>query len=239
MSKTTRINLWSCPRNVSTAMMYSWAQRPDTVIFDEPLYAHFLINTGIEHPGKTATLASQNNDGETVVTEILLGKIEKPVAFFKQMTHHLVALDWQFMLGMQNLIFIREPAYILNSYTKVITEPTMLDIGVKKQKELYEYLSTNDKPPLLVDSHKFLRNPKQQLSKICAHFDIPFYQEMLEWKAGPRPEDGSWAKYWYSNVHQSTGFKPFVEKEILLPKHLQSLNDEATFYYKQLLDKAI
>jgi len=36
-----RINLWSSPRNVSTALMYSFAQRLDTTVVDEPLYAYY------------------------------------------------------------------------------------------------------------------------------------------------------------------------------------------------------
>ena len=34
-----RIALWSGPRNVSTALMYSFRQRPDTTVIDEPLYS--------------------------------------------------------------------------------------------------------------------------------------------------------------------------------------------------------
>ena len=40
------ISLWSGPRNVSTALMYSFAQRSDTQVIDEPLYAHYLQHTG-------------------------------------------------------------------------------------------------------------------------------------------------------------------------------------------------
>ena len=43
--------LWSGPRNVSTALMYSFAQRPDTRVVDEPLYGHYLRVSGAEHPG--------------------------------------------------------------------------------------------------------------------------------------------------------------------------------------------
>ena len=35
-----RLNVWSGPRNVSTALMYSFAQRSDTRVVDEPLYAY-------------------------------------------------------------------------------------------------------------------------------------------------------------------------------------------------------
>jgi hypothetical protein len=63
---TTRICLWSSPRNISTAMMYSFSQRPDTIVFDEPLYAHYLRATGVVHPGQEDILASQENDGSKV-----------------------------------------------------------------------------------------------------------------------------------------------------------------------------
>ena len=46
-----RIAMWSGPRNISTAMMRSWGNRPDTFVCDEPLYAHYLKVTGLEHPG--------------------------------------------------------------------------------------------------------------------------------------------------------------------------------------------
>ena len=52
-------------------MMYSFAQRPDAIVFDEPLYAHYLRVTGIDHPGKEEVLASQENDGEKVVQQII------------------------------------------------------------------------------------------------------------------------------------------------------------------------
>ena len=45
---TVRINLWSGPRNVSTALMYSFAQRSDTAVVDEPLYGHYLRADGSE-----------------------------------------------------------------------------------------------------------------------------------------------------------------------------------------------
>ena len=63
---TTRINAWSSPRNISTAFMYSFAQRPDTTVVDEPLYAHYLSKTDSEagHPGTDEVLASQENDGD-------------------------------------------------------------------------------------------------------------------------------------------------------------------------------
>ena len=123
---TTRICLWSSPRNISTAMMYSFAQRPDTIAFDEPLYAHFLRVTGIDHPGKEETLQSQENDGNRVVKELMLGDFDKPVVFFKQMTHHLVDLPLEFLSQTKNILLIRDPKEVLISYSKVIVSASQL-----------------------------------------------------------------------------------------------------------------
>ena len=38
------ISLWSGPRSMSTALMYSFAQRSDTRVLDEPLYGLSLIH---------------------------------------------------------------------------------------------------------------------------------------------------------------------------------------------------
>lgn len=234
-----RINLWASPRNVSTAMMYSWAQRADTVVLDEPLYGHFLRVTDRPHPGKEETLAQMETDGEKVVQEQLLGDFPKPVAFFKQMTHHLVDLDWSFMLGMKNIIFTRNPGRILMSYAKVIAHPTIDDIGLKKQMELLQYLEENEAHYLVLDSKSFLENPKEKLEQICEHIAIPADEKMLSWEAGPRPEDGCWAKYWYGNVHRSTGFQAYQKKQIVLPRRLMPVLRESGEYYQILLDKAI
>ena len=56
------INLISSPRNISTALMYSFAQRPDCIVFDEPLYAHYLIASGAEHPGRSKMTETRQKD---------------------------------------------------------------------------------------------------------------------------------------------------------------------------------
>ena len=49
----TRVAMWSGPRNISTAMMRAWENRPDTVVVDEPFYAAYLHRTGLDHPPAT------------------------------------------------------------------------------------------------------------------------------------------------------------------------------------------
>ncbi|MBK8342361.1 MAG: hypothetical protein IPL12_02930 [Bacteroidetes bacterium] len=77
----TIINLWSGPRNISTAMMYAFSQRKDVRVFDEPLYAHYLRVTGLNHPGREEVLAAQNNDGDAVMDNFLFDNFTRPHCF--------------------------------------------------------------------------------------------------------------------------------------------------------------
>ena len=52
-----RVAMWSGPRNISTAMMRAFENRPDTVVVDEPLYAAYLARTGIDHPMRDEVIA--------------------------------------------------------------------------------------------------------------------------------------------------------------------------------------
>ncbi len=237
--QTTHICLWSSPRNISTAMMYSFAQRPDTIVFDEPLYAHYLRVTNAEHPGKEETLQSQEQDGERVVQDIILREYNQPVAFFKQMTHHLVELNEDFLLKVSNIIFIRDPKQIISSYAEVIHDVTMRDIGMEKQWTLFNLLSENNHPPVVLDSNEILKDPEKVLGSLCEALQIPFYKEMLHWQPGARKEDGVWAKYWYNNVHRSTGFEKQKTSSRELPGYLEPLYIESKKYYDQLYQHSI
>jgi len=214
--------------------MYSFAQRSDTLVIDEPLYAHYLLQSGVTHPGQSEILKSQKNDGNQVMADIL--ELNQPeIVFCKQMTHHLINLDRDFLSQTYNLIFIRDPKAIINSYNKVIPNPSIEDIGIKMQTELLTELKAKDSHYLVIDSADLLRNPEAFLRKLCISLEISLDKEMLKWEKGERREDGIWAKYWYSNVHQSTGFAPFEEKEILLSKVNQLVYEESLPYYNELI----
>ncbi len=232
------ICLWSCPRNISTALMYSFAQRTDTVVFDEPLYAHFLKVSGAKHPARKQVLQDLENDGNKVVQEVILQKSEK-LLFHKLMTHFLIGIDTEFLSEVMNIIFIRNPQKIIFSYSKVIPNPTMEDIGVKQQYELYLALEERGKTPIVLDSKYLLQNPKQLLKKLCSLLGIPFDERMLKWEKGARKEDGVWASYWYKNIHNSTGFLPYTEKEITLTNSNAELAEECLPYYEFLTAKSI
>ena len=232
------IHLWSSPRNVSTAFMYSFAQRTDTRVIDEPLYAHYLSKSQVQHPGQDEILASQEQDGDQVIKEIMsINSAE--VVFCKQMTHHLIQMDRSFLSNSLNLLFIRDPKAIINSYNKVIPNPTMEDIGIKMQAELLQELIEKKAPYWVIDSADLLKNTPTLLSKLCNKLDIPFDQNMLSWKAGPRKEDGIWAKYWYKTVHNSTEFDAYKPKTDVFPEQLVPLLKECQPHYYKIMKLSI
>ena len=192
MSTYTRICLWSGPRNISTALMYSFAQRPDTLVFDEPLYAHYLATTDADtyHPGAAEVLADQDNDGERVVQQVVLGDYDRPVLFFKHMTHHLVNLNWSFMKDTINVILTRDPVDMLPSYAKNVENPTLRDVGYADHLRLLEYLRSLGQEPPILDSVQVLINPESVLKQLCSQIGIQFYPQMLSWEAGARA--GGW-----------------------------------------------
>ncbi|MEO1436689.1 MAG: hypothetical protein AAFV80_14210 [Bacteroidota bacterium] len=235
-----RINLWSSPRNISTALMYSFANRTDCQVYDEPLYAHYLYVSGKKHPGRTEILNSQSQDGNQVVQEILLKEVpKKPVQLFKQMTHHLIQLDLAFLTEMKNVLLIRDPAEIIFSYGKVIDHIEMVDIGIAAQTELVEHLDTHNVLHGIVDAKELLLHPEKVLKQLCEQIDIPFEDNMLEWEPGARPEDGVWAPYWYANVHQSTGFQTYRKRAVVLNEAQTQLNQICQPIYAQLYKRAI
>jgi hypothetical protein len=234
-----RVCLCSGPRNMSTAFMYSWAQRPDTVVVDEPLYGFYLKHTGIWHPGREEIMAHMDCDRDRVVAQMTTGVYPKPVVFFKHMAHHMEGVDNTLMASMYNMFFIRNPRQVLASYAAVIEQPTAADVGIEKQYELYRFAVENGYKTLVLDSGQLLLNPKVVLQKICAAWDLPWYEAMLQWPSGPRPEDGIWARHWYANVHRSAGFAPQKDDDRPLLPHLEPLNRRLQPVYEKLLEVSI
>lgn len=221
--------------------MYSFAQREDTSVCDEPLYAHYLSKTAAKeyHPGADEIIRTMESDGEKVVADIILGPQPTPIAFFKQMTHHLVDLDQSFLAQTVNVMLIRHPRDMLPSYAEQVSKPTLRDVGYKLHIDLMQYLQSLGQEPPVLDSEATLRNPRGVLQRLCDRIGIPFDEAMLSWKAGARPEDGIWAKYWYASVHRSTGFQPYKPKTEPFPEHLKPLFDECMPYYVALAKEAI
>lgn len=239
--KVTRVSVWSGPRNISTALMYSFAQRSDTRVIDEPYYGYYLVNSPARtyHPGAEETIASMENDAD-VVTAQIMGEWDRPVLFLKNMTHHLVGLDWSFTEAFSNVILVRDPVDMLPSYAKEVETPSLHDTGYDTLVQLVDFLTERGhSPPPVLDSKEVLTNPEAILSTLCSQIGIEFDSAMLSWEAGARPEDGVWSKYWYASVHKSTGFHKYRPKNDPFPEHLKPLLDECMPYYERLSELAI
>ncbi|MBX2967522.1 MAG: sulfotransferase family protein [Cyclobacteriaceae bacterium] len=232
------IHIISGPRNISTALMYSFAQRSDTSVIDEPFYAVYFLKTGVDHPGKNEVLNNQPHTEEAVLKN-LFSQHPSPVFFIKNMAHHLEVVQHFPYEECENIFLVRNPLQIISSYAQVIEQPVMRDIGIEYQYNLFEKLTATGKQPIVLDTNLLLENPKVVLQKTCEAVGLPFEETMLLWPPGPKPYDGTWAPYWYSNVHKSTGFEKQPTSNRPLPEHLNSLYEEASIFYKKLLPFAI
>jgi hypothetical protein len=235
--------MWSGPRNISTALMRSWGNRPDTVVCDEPLYAHYLKETGINHPGRAEVLAAYETDWRRVVDGIT-GPVPngKRIYYQKHMAHHLipsVGRDWIFGGAVRNAFLIRDPREMITSLTKVTPDISVEDTGLPQQEELFRELCERGGPPPVVDARDVLRDPRKVLSALCEALGVPFDEAMLSWPPGPRDTDGVWSKYWYGTVERSNGFRPYEEKKERVPPSLENVYDECRQHYDTLFEKRL
>ena len=237
---TKRICVWSGPRNISTALLYSFAQRADTRAVDEPLYGFYLAVSGAEHPGHDDLRAMLDPDGERVVRDVILGPCDRKVLFLKQMAHHLVGdLDWGFLSCTVNVLLTRDPEQMLPSLAVQVPRPTMRDAGYDKLERILDFCEAQGQTVPVIDSRDLQNDPEGVLSRLCEVIGVPWDPAMLSWPAGPKPYDGPWAPYWYHNVHKSTGFSPYQAKTQPFPKALAPLLAECAPIYERLSVRAI
>lgn len=237
---TIRINSWSGPRNVSTALMRSFAQRPDTRAVDEPLYGHYLLTTGAPHPGRDELIEELETDASKVISDLILGPCERPVLFMKQMVHHLTPdLDMRFLNECVNVLLIRDPAEVISSLVNQLPEPTMRDVGLERQARLFRELRERGQEPPVIEARQLLLDPEHVLRQLCERVGLSWDAEMLSWPVGRQPEDGPWARYWYDNLERSTGFAPYRPRTTEVPDSCQELLQRCQVYYDELRPAAI
>jgi hypothetical protein len=237
MREGLRIAMWSGPRNISTAMMRAWENRGDTAVIDEPFYAHYLVETGVEHPGREEVIATQDTDAAKVAA-MLTGPIPggMPIWYQKHMTQHMLPdtpLDW--LDGVSNCFLIREPAAVVASFTIQRPDAAAWELGFEQQARLFDHVcdKLGEAPPVL-DAADVLKDPPGILNALCAKLGAPFSERMLHWPAGPRASDGVWAPHWYAAVERSTGFAPYRPRDIKLTNFQQRLADQCRRHYERL-----
>ncbi len=234
------IHLISGPRNISTALMYSFAQRPGCKVIDEPFYARYLQMTGLDHPGRDKILAYQSTQVEAILSGINSQAALHREIFVKNMGQHLIDLDLSFALKYRNAFLIRDPKKLIASFAEVWPNVAMRDIGLERQSQIFDFiLEKTGETPVVLESEEVLKNPRGVLSKFCEQLGIPFYEEMLKWPEGEVHDPVPWAEHWYGNVMKSTGFQSPRETERSLPDRYRPLYEDALPHYNKLKTHAI
>ena len=242
-SHVTRIAMWSGPRNISTAMMRAWENRPDSGVVDEPFYACYLTATGIQHPMQKEVLASQSSDWDEVIERQLQAELPAGISiqYQKHMTQHMVTdIDPAWFASVKHAFLIRHPAQVVASYGVKRGSVTAEDIGFAQQQKLYDQarqLSDQELP--IIDANDVLTDPAACLQKLCERLKVPFHHNMLSWPPGPRDSDGVWAAHWYNSVEQSTGFGAYHEKEVELNEQEQGVVAQCMPFYEQMYERRI
>lgn len=229
--------MWSGPRNISTAMMRSWEARGDTAVVDEPLYAHYLLRTGLDHPGAAEVIACHETDFDRVVATLTGPAPGEPaIQYQKHMTHHLLpGMDTSWVCALTNCFLIRDPGPMLISLAKVLPNPTLEATGLPQQVELFERERARlGRTPPVIDAWDVLSDPARTLALLCAATGVPYTDRMLSWPAGPRTTDGVWARHWYAAVEKSTGFGPPERRDEPVPERLAPLLRQCQPLYESL-----
>jgi len=235
-----RINMWSGPRNASTAMMYAWRQRSDTTVWDEPMYGHYLVHSGVEHAVRDEIVAAVPTGRDEIVDMMLYRPCPTPVWFYKNMAHHLAGFDMVTVYELEGFLLTRDPREMLPSLALGLGRtPVMSDTGFDIQVEIVERWLAAGRDPVVVDSRMLLTDPRRVLSQLCERLGLSFENGMLEWPPGPKPEDGVWAPHWYGSVHASTGFAPYRPRTDPFPDDLESIYAGCVPLYERLLEHAI
>jgi hypothetical protein len=236
MTDVVRVAMWSGPRNISTAMMRAWENRPDCAVVDEPLYAAYLATTGVDHPGRDDVIAAGETDWRRAVAMLSGDPPDGATVFYaKHMAHHLLpTMDRRWVAGFRNIFLIRDPRDVVASYVRSRQSVEPADIGLLQQTDLYRFLDRAGAAPPVVDAADFLETPESYLRWMCAWVGVDFTERMLSWPAGPRPSDGIWARHWYGSVLTSTGFTAWRRRGEELSAHDAAVAEACREAYQSL-----
>ena len=178
---TTRIAMWSGPRNLSTALMRSFGNRSDTFVSDEPFYGCFLKETGADHPMREEVIAQMDCDWASVMAS-LRGVLPdgSPIWYQKHMWHHMAGpIGYQDFEGFTHAFLIREPERMIASYLRKREAAEFEDFGMERQAEFFEREADRlGRAPPVIDAADVLADPQSTLSKLCEALDIEWDAHM-------------------------------------------------------------
>ena len=237
------INLavWSGPRNISTALMYSFGNRDDFEIIDEPFYGNYLIETGLDHPMREEIILSQPENVTDVIDNLtkdrsIIGKN----LYQKHMTHHMVrSVPRGWLDQVKHVFLLRHPARVISSFAKKYNRISEKDIGFRKQVELFLEITERGLNPIVVNSEDIRKRPEETLTKLCDRNNLGFQKSMLSWSKGGHIKDGVCASHWYGSAHKSTGFSGPEDTLPNLKGRNANLAEASMPFYSSLLKFAI
>ena len=234
---TTRIAMWSGPRNLSTAMMRSFGSRSDTFVSDEPFYGCFLKQTGADHPMREEIIGAMDCDWHRVMNR-LRGEARdgSPIWYQKHMWHHMSGpIGYSDFEGFTHAFLIREPERMIASYLRKRERAAFDSFGLDRQAKFFEREAERlGRAPPVVDANDVLTDPESVLRRLCEALGIPWDRAMLSWDPGRRDTDGPWAPHWYGAVEKSTGFGQPETDTVELPDEARRLADRCRPHYERL-----
>jgi hypothetical protein len=218
--------------------MYSFAQRQDTRVKDEPLFGHFLQHTGASRPSREEVLASMPTSPQEAIASMAKRPEDPAILFLKHMANHTEGLAWNDLDGPhhRHVLLTRHPDGVLPSYTAHVAKPSLLDLGYEHQTEI---LQLAPERTAVVTAESLHAEPEAVLKKLCHWAEIPWDPAMLHWPSGPRPEDGVWAPYWYQGVHASEGWESRILNTGNVPASLHPVREQSLGLYHALAAHAI
>jgi len=230
------INMWSGPRNLSTALMRSFENRIDTEVWDEPLYAYYLKETKTNHPMSDEIINTYKTNINELITNMTKKNKYNKILYLKQMTHHLIdktPIDW--INVCKNCFLIRDPKKVILSYIKNNNLNNSNDIGYPSQFKIFKYLQKTKSKVIVINSDDLINDTKKTLILLCKSLNIKYTNEMLKWPTGSRSSDGIWGKVWYKKLIQSSSFQKEDKKNTInFPSKYSFIYEECLRIYEEL-----
>jgi len=244
MNKQSIISMWSGPRNLSTALMYSFENRGDVKIEDEPFYGYFLHNNKIMHPKREIIIETMECDKNKLINYLTNKKNlkTKQIWYQKQMTHHInIKDDVSWIDKVTNCFLIRDPLDVIISYQKIYKKVSMQLTGLEQQNKIFDYVINNiDDKPLVIDANDLRNKPETILKVACKKLNIKFTKKMLQWPKGPKKNEGLWGEDWYQNVWNTNSFiREKKYKKVAIDKDMKNLYAQANLFYNKLYNYKI
>ena len=147
------IHAWGLPRALTTATMYSFNQREDCDVYDEPLYAHYLrLHPEQSRPYREELLRSAETDGNEVLRAIIAraestGKIQ----YLKHITKFHQDLDTSLLFkeNSVHILLLRNPINVIQSWDQnrdkhVVPSCAIDDVGFPDLMRIYLQVRPTD-----------------------------------------------------------------------------------------------